>query len=524
MSFLGKLFGGGMTSPEPKAEFMGGGRYKGNLAQWRPPLRSAKDDVALAWDVAAGRAMDLVQNNGWIAGMFDQVVADTVGTGLRLKAAPENDLIGMSEAEARDWRKLVERRWELWAGTPAECDIEGKRTFGMMQEAGFRSYLSTGEILSESALRKRAGARLKTKVRLLPPQMLVNRTDKARRIFSGVQVDGDGQPVGYMRLKDDLGQFHDAEVVPARDRYGRPRVVHNFVGAPGAVRGISPLVPVLRVAKRFDQLADSTLTAALIQSIFAANIKSPEITRDAMAGLMTPAEQSRMAAENRPLIDAWFETNEQWYEDNQIDLGVAGRVVHTFPGQELEFLSPSHPASAYDAFSRNLLAEMARCLGLTFEGATGDYRNASYATIRAATTTVWPIVMMRRKFIVAPFCQAHYEAWLEEEIQNGTIWFPGGLAGFLENRTAACRAEWKGPPKPEAEILKTAKAAEVVDGLGLAPRQTLAEWFSDMDFEDVQAMRADEKAMVESYGLTYERANGPSYLGSASPRQEEDDG
>ena len=174
--------------------------------------------------------------------------------------------------------------------------------------------------------------------------------------------------------------------------------------------------------------------------------------------------------------------------------------------------------------SRNLLAEMARCLGLTFEGATGDYRSASYATIRAATTTVWPIVMMRRKFIVAPFCQAHYEAWLEEEIQTGTIWFPGGLAGFLANRTAACRAEWKGPPKPEAEILKTAKAAEVVDSLGLAPRQALAEWFTDMDFEDVQAMRADEKTMVEGYGLTYERANGPSYLGSASSRREDEDG
>jgi len=500
MSFLGNLFKGSTAPvPQPSAEYMRSGRNSGIMAKWRPALRSSKSDVASAWTVAAGRAQDLVQNSGWVSGMFDQCVANVVGTGLRLKCAPENDLFGMSEEDAQKWRNLVERRFELWANTPRECDIEGKRSFAMMQDTAFRSWLIYGEILSESLLRKRVGCRLKTKVRLLPPSMIANRTEKERRVFSGIQLDPDGMPIAVLRKKDEAAFSFEAQMVPMWDRYGRPRVVHNFMGPVGAVRGVSPLVPVLRVAKQFDQLADNTLVASLIQTAFAVNLKSPELTREAMAGLMTPQEQNKAAAEGSPLIDKWFATQDAWYDDNQIDAGVGGRVVHTFPGQELEFLSSKNPGAAYKEFSKSLLMEMARCMGMTYESSTGDYEGASYATIRAAVSEVWPITRQRRKFIVSPFCQAHYEAWLEEEIQRGSIPFPGGLENFNRNRAAACRAEWKGSPKPEAEILKTAKAYAVLDEMGVVTKDDISGAFSDRDYEDVLAARAQEADLRKQY-------------------------
>lgn len=61
-------------------------------------------------DLAAARTTDLIQNSGWIAGALDQAVANTVGTGLRLKAMPENDVFGMSNDEAERWAQLVEQR------------------------------------------------------------------------------------------------------------------------------------------------------------------------------------------------------------------------------------------------------------------------------------------------------------------------------------------------------------------------------------------------------------------------------
>jgi capsid protein len=164
---------------------------------WRPALRDASDDVGASWDLAAARTIDLIQNSCWIAGALDQAVANTVGTGLRLKAMPENDVFGMSNDQAERWAQVVEQRWGLWADRAYECDIEGRRSFGLMQAAAFRSWFATGEIWAELPWRERAGSRYRTKVRLLPPHRVPRRDDGLRRIVHGVRMDADGMPVGY---------------------------------------------------------------------------------------------------------------------------------------------------------------------------------------------------------------------------------------------------------------------------------------------------------------------------------------
>jgi lambda family phage portal protein len=483
----------------PRSEFMRGASGAGG--QWRPQLRSIEEDVQDGWEGATARAADLVQNSGWISGMFDQAVANTVGTGLRLRCAPENDLFGQDEKAAQAWRNLVERRWGLWSNTPIECDIEGRRTVPQMQEAAFRSWLNTGEALGELVWRKRFGSQYGTKVRMLPSTKLSLETDAVRRIMTGVQLDKDGFPIGYLaKRKDQVLGYQTDVLVRARDRLGRPRVIHTFVGQPGQVRGITPLVPVIKVAKQFDQLADSTLLAALIQTVFAANVQSEAPTADALAGLLTPQEQQKLAVQGISPFEAWAEMQAGWYDTNVIDVGIGGRIATTFPGQKLEFLSPDHPASSYKEFSNFLLREMARCLGMTFESATGDYTGATYSSVRMAVNEIFQITLARRKFIVAPFSQPIYEAWLEEEIASGRIDFPGGYVAFLSNRMAACRAHWVGAPKPQADDLKTAKAHQVYRDMGVITDEMIAADLG-VDIEDVYAQRAREKEMRAEYKL-----------------------
>jgi len=115
----------------------------------------------------------------------------------------------------------------------------------------------------------------------------------------------------------------------------------------------------------------------------------------------------------------------------------------------------------------HLLREIARCLGLTYESATGDNSGATYSSLQAATAEIFAITKARRQNIIAPFCQPVFEAWLEEEIASGGIAFPGGYEAFLANRTAACRAEWRGAPRTTADDLKKAKAHETWKRLGV---------------------------------------------------------
>ncbi len=490
----------GVAMPaRPGARYMRGGRGV-TFAGWRPALRENQQDVGDAWDASAARVADLLHNNGWLSGAVDQAVANTVGTGLRLKALPENETFGMTIQEASDWAKTVERRFELWSRSAQECDVQGLRSFGQMQAAAFRSWLMTGEILAELPWRKRPWNRYGTKVRLLPPYRLSRKSEDTARLVNGVYLDRDGMPVGYLAVRK--GKFgYDEDVrVRARDGAGRPRVIHVFDGLPGTYRGISPMTPALQVARQFDQLADATLMAAIVQTLFAATITSDEPTEEVMAGLLTPQEQARMAADGVSPVETYIDIIAGFYDDSTLNVGINGRLAHLFPGQELKFHTSSHPSSDYKDFAMHLLRELARCLGLTYESATGDSVGATYSSLQAATTEIFAITTARRQSIIAPFCQPVYEAWLEEEIATGGIAFPGGLDGFLANRTAACRAEWRGAPRPTADDLKKARAHEVWKKLGVMSDAQIANDIG-ADIEDVYQQRAQEAAMRAEYGL-----------------------
>lgn len=485
--------------PSPRAGYMRDGRGT-VFSRWLPSLRSSRDDVAAAWDAAAARATDLWQNSGWISGMIDQATANTVGSGLRLRAMPENELFGMSEAEAQAWRKRVEARWDLWSNTPAECDIEGRNTIGQMTAAAFRGWVPKGEILAEIVWRKRPNSIAGTKVRLLDPSRITNKTDTFSRIFSGVRVNSDGMPIGYITRSDDAYLGTVEREVAARDRYGRPQVIHVFEGQPGQTRGIGIMVPILKVAKQFDQLADATLLASIIQTVFAASIETDMPTQEAFAALLNPQDQAQAVAAGGSPSDPYFWAREGWGEAHPIDVGFAGRIAQLFPGEKLNFHSPEQPATAYKEFSLHLLREIARCLGLTYESATGDYEGATYSSVRMAVNEIFSITRMRRKNLLSPFLQPIYEAWLEEEIQTERTPFPGGIDNFIANRAAACRARWAGDPKPVADELKSAKTHEVYRNMGVMSLDNIATDLG-LDWEDVMAQLAREEEARQRYGL-----------------------
>jgi capsid protein len=150
-------------------------------------------------------------------------------------------------------------------------------------------------------------------------------------------------------------------------------------------------------------------------------------------------------------------------------------------------------------FAKMLLREVARCLGMTFETLSGDYTGATYSSIRMATSEIWPIIL-RRRAVVASFTQTLFEAWLEEEIEQEHIPFDNGLLGFLANRPAAVLANWRGPAKPQADDLKTAKAHEVYKNMGIMSDERIADDLG-YDIGDEYERRAREMKLRQKLGL-----------------------
>jgi lambda family phage portal protein len=309
-------------------------------------------------------------------------------------------------------------------------------------------------------------------------------------------MDAWGLPSAY-KIWMRISQVQEELVtIPARDKVNRPQVAHIFEGGPDQVRGITPLAPALRTVRQYDQLSDATLQRALLRAIFAATVHSDAPTDSVLNALRDDSEQGVATGSFEDYLGA----KTDWYQSTKIDLGRAGRVVHLFPGEKLDFHASETTDDTYEAFAKFLLREIARCLGMTFETLTGDYTGATYSSVRMATSEIWPIILWRRQNIPGRFYQMVFEAWLEEEVDTGRVPFPDGFYGFLLNREAACRADWRGPPKPQADDLKAAKAHETYKRLGVVTDEMICNDLG-VDVEDVYDQRQHEKQMRETRDL-----------------------
>lgn len=454
---------------------------------WHPALREASDDVKMSWRLAVARSIDAFHNSGFLSACREKSVAAVVGNGLELDCKPNVRVLGWSEDVAAEFATTVEAHWSVYVNSPRACDALAGKTLHERAAQAYSHSMATGEILATLPFFRNAGSSFRTKIRILPAWRLCEHSQEPD-LIQGVRVNAVGAPVAY-RLKRKTAFGGEEEFELARyDRLGRALVVHIFEGEPDQVRGISDFVSVLKVVRQFDQLADATLTTTLIQTIFAGMFKSA-----AAPGEVFDAVRSQGEQESESDFAKLIASKAQWYEKTDINLGVHGKLLHGFPGDELQFFRSEHPNAAYESFAKFLLLEAATASALTKEEFTGDYTGATYSSIQMGTAVNWPRVERRRRYRVAPLYQAVFEAWLEETIENGIISFPGGVDAFLMQRDAVCQANWRGPPKPQADELKMAKAAQTLQDIGL-PDSFLFNMYG-LDRDDVYQERAREKKM-----------------------------
>ncbi|RWC91659.1 MAG: phage portal protein [Mesorhizobium sp.] len=479
--------------PKPKAAFFNGEKNP-FLFGWNPQLREHQQDVQASWEKAAARAISAIQNSGFIAGIVEVASGSTVGVGLRMACRPDGDELGWTAEYTTKWARKVEARHRAWARKKLNCDASGEYTLAQLQQAAFASYLAYGEVLSLLPMIKRDGSPSMTKVKLLPPTRLVNRNDPTANIVQGVKVDGWGMPLSYrIRERDQVLGWREVPIA-ARDADGRPNVLLVKDPAIAATRGISPFASILKVTRQVDQYFDGNMTALMIQTIFAATLRTNISGAAAYDGLLTRNDKNEFDAA------AFANIKGDWYDEAKIDLSQHGRIAHLFPGDELNFTESKQTGAQFDHMMGWLMREVSRGAGVTYESATGDYRGATYSSVRMAGAVEWLTVMRRRNNIITPFCDEVTEWWLDEEIATGRIEYPGGYPKFLEQREFAAKFSWTGPARPQADDYKTAKAYETRKGMHATTLQEIGEEYG-RDWDDDMRQRAAENTLAEELNL-----------------------
>lgn len=482
----------------------------GALAMRGAGLVESREDTRRAWARIAALAVDFIQNSGRLKGAVDQIIADTVGNELKLRAKPDLSALGYDQEETNAFARLVEGRWRRYAWNQAECDYRGKFTLPQLVDVGLRHYVAYGEALGlvefmNPADRRRYGIATGTKLLLVTPTRLVGDTNPTEGLYSGVVHDANGRPVAYRMRHDEDGLRVTRDHAP-RDRDGRQLIVHAFDPWDGAdVRGVSLIAAAMRTHAHAEQLHDATLATAILQTVFAATLTSPEPSADAFQAIEALEDGSELKAD----FLGYYEQALDAAKKSSISLNASALVSHLAPGEKLDMHTAATPGSNYLPFSADLRREMARCLGISYASYSLDYAGATYSSCRMETASIWPVTLRRRDRIAAPLLQATYESFLDEEIAMGRIPLRGGHAAFLAHRDAICWTEWQGPAKPTADDLKSAKAASERLHNGTSTLEYECGELG-LDVNDVLARRAEERRLVMAIGAgdPFERVRG----------------
>lgn len=484
-------------------------------------LRDSRDEIRVAWRRAAGIALDLIQNSGQLRGGADQVIADTVGAELVLNPQPDLSVFGFSAEDTIALCKLIKEEWKRWAWNPRECDLRGKFTVPQQVDTALRADMAFGEALGRIAymgpvMRRRYGLRSGTKLCMITPTSLVQDTSDVEGLYQGVIHDENGRPSHY-RIQEREAGLPVKRDYPCFDQAGRQLVVHAFDPMDAAdVRGISRLASAFRTHIQREILVDTTIQTAILQTVFAAALTSPEPSKDAFEAIeaLRGDDSDALGDEFRD----YFLSALDRAAESKISISGSPTVSHLAPGEKLDLLTTQTPGPQFLTTNRELSRETARAIGISFGGLTMNHENASYSSVRMETASIWPVVTRRRERIAAPICQATYESWLDEWIGTGRIPFAPGYQAYREHRERVNWALWQGPAKPSADDGKSAKASSerIFNGT-----TTLADECAELgrDPEEVFEQRRREHDRYRAAGMPSPFERKPD---SGATKEEED--
>lgn len=364
-------------------------------------------------------------NNSYANGMARTLAYHMVGTGPTLSIEGEEP-----------FDRQVEDRFTAWAKA---CDLAGKlRT---MRETRVRD----GEVFCLLTTNPQLGDRVKLDVRPIEAdQVGVPGMSGAtgwggmdsRDYCDGIHYDEAGNPTRYDVLNAHPGDpWYDVTYRTIDARY----VCHWYRSdRPDQRRGIpeiTPALPLYAILRRYTLATLSTAEIAAMMSVF----------------LRTTSSAIDVAA-----VDPW-------------DLVEINRnTMTTLPdGWDVQQLKAEQPTTQFDAFTRTILREIARCLDMPFNIAAGDSSGYNYSSGRLDHQTYFRAISIDREHCERRILDRIYAAWFDEALVTDGY--------FTEPRTSLTlpEAAWDWPPFEHVDPMKesAATANDLAYGLTSIPTE-----------------------------------------------------
>lgn len=444
----------------------GGRRWEGSKN-----VESLNAAILAGATVAARRAGYYARNNPWVAAAVQGLVANAVGTGIKPRSMHPDASV----------RNALHALWRRWTD---RADGTGLTDFYGLQALALRAMVESGESFARFRFTD-AGDDL--------PPLFIDLMDREQvptdlhreigagvRIRAGIEFDGVGRRVGYHcyrhRPGDALAPMAlDIVRVPAAD------IVHLFQAlAPGQLRGITWLAPILLRLHELDQYEDAALVKAKVAALFTGFIRDPDGT---VAGLNNGSAVSGV-----------------------LQVGMEpGSLIPLPPGADIQFSDPADPGD-YGAYVKNHIRAIASGLGLPYELVSGDLEGVTYSSIRAGLVEFRRrIEQLQHTVLVFQFCRPVWERFVPMAVLSGAL----PARDFDRDPAPYLACEWLPPKWDWVDPWKDARAEIEQIRAGLKSRsQSIAE--RGYDVEEVDAAIAADRAREARLGLTFDSVVTPN--------------
>ena len=467
-------YGGNTTKKSLRGWLFGGGSHKEDIEDNLPVLRQRSRDLYMGVPLATG-ALKTCRTN-------------VVGVGLKLKSQIDFEFLGISEDEARELERKIEREFSLWAHSTA-CDMERLDNFSELQQLVFLNWLMSGDVLATLPTTKRPGMPYDLRVRLIEADRLSNPMGNTNpHITGGVEVNAAGEVVAYHisthhPLSWEYSETKWTRVEAYGAKTGRRNVLHIMNRERiGQRRGVPFLAPVIEALKQLGQYTDAELTAAIVSGLFTVAIEKEENSEGEMVGAIVPEEQ-QVAGD----------------DENAIELE-PGLVWDLAKGEKATPLTPGRPNANFDSFVTSICRQIGAALEIPYEILLKHF-TSSFTASRGALLEFWKAVKMYRTWLANDFCQPIFEEFLAEAVAKGRVAAPGFFADPLV-RCAYCHAEWNGPAQgllnPVQEVEAAAKRVENCFSTG---EREAAEMNGSDFYRNVQQRRQEKKIIKEAESI-----------------------
>lgn len=441
---------------------------------WSLPGQGSEADPS-QWDLSVlrERSRDANRNDPVASGATDTLKQNIIGNGLRPQSAIRAERLGMTEARVMVLRRQAEAAWAMF--TPL-ADAANVMDFDEIQFVAMSKIIEDGETIAIPTWASERWRPFGRCIELLESERL-RAPSASAATRSGITFGARGEPLTYHIAKIDhsTGRVTSATTpIPARDRSGRPKILHAFpTKRPGQTRGIPFFAPVLTYFKDLADYLEAEVVAARVAACLAVFITKSDPMNGALSmGATTESSGARIQG---------------------IEPGMVGYLGLN---ESINVVDPKRPGDAFPAFIETILRLIGVSLGLPYELIAKDFSKTNYSSARASLLEGRRMFKTWRSWFARRFCQPIWDLVLEEAYLRGLFDAPD----FYEQRHEYTRAAWIGGGWGWVDPVKEVEASRLAIDYGLS---TLAEEVAGQgrDWEEVLEQRAREQARADELGV-----------------------